>query len=279
MQTIKLRAYDVTQEIDLNALASAFDIKKKFTWEEPLSISGRRLAEMIGACDDTGAEDDRVAMLFSFGAMVLMNMTREESQRFVDAMGQYAAAKAWRYPSPHFERFQVALSGDVEDAEFSDAMVSVPEIPAYFPELAATVLAKSVALERVEQRIDSILDRVEPIVEQLERGKLKISNKQRSTIVAEIARYQYATLSSIMVLDKPDITWSRGDAEAFYSQMGDFFELTDRYEVIKAKGDAVEKITGSIASMNDHSRSMFVEWLILALIVVEVLLMVLDLLR
>lgn len=279
MQSVKLRAYDVAQEIDLNALASAFDIKKKFTWEEPLSIAGRRLADMIGEEGPHPAEGDRVAMLFSFGAMVLMNMTRDESQRFVDAMSKFAAAKGWRYPSPHFERFQVALSGDVEDVEFTDAMVSVPEIPAYFPELAATVLAKSVALERVEQRIDSILDRVEPIVEQLERGKLKISNKQRSTIVAEIARYQYATLSSIMVLDKPDITWSRSDAEEFYNQMSDFFELTDRYDVLKAKGDAVEKINSSIASMNDHSRSMFVEWLILGLILVEVVLMILDLLR
>ncbi len=276
MQTVKLRAYDVAQEIDLNALATAFDIKKKFTWEEPLSISGRRLADMIGGEAQDG---DPVAMLFSFGAMVLMNMTREESQRFVDAMRRFEAAKAWRYPSPHFERFQIALSGEVEDVEFTDAMVSVPEIPTYFPELAATVLAKSVALERVEQRIDSILDRVEPIIAQLERGKLKISNRQRSTIVAEIAGYQYATLSSIMVLDKPDITWSRGDAEEFYNQMSEFFELTDRYEVIKAKGDAVEKITNAIASMNDHSRSMFVEWLILGLILVEVVLMVLDLLK
>jgi uncharacterized Rmd1/YagE family protein len=276
MQTVRLRAYDVAQEIDLNALASAFEIKKKFTWEEPLTISGRRLAEMIGP---DAEQDERAAMLFSFGAMVLINLTREESQRFVDAMRAFGAARAWKYPSPHFERFQIALSGEIEDAEFTDARVSVPEIPGYFPELAATVLAKSVALERVEQRIDSILDRLEPIVEQLERGKLSISNKQRSTIMAELARYQYATLSSIMVLDKPDMTWSRGDAEEFYNQMADFFELTDRYEVLKAKGDAVERIMGSIASMNDHSRSMFVEWVIIGLILVEVILMVLDLIR
>lgn len=277
MATVKLRAYDVAQEIDLNALASDFDIKKKFTWEEPLIISGRRLADMVGP--STGDADDRVAMLFSFGAMVMINCAREETQRFVDAMRRFDEAKGWKYPSPHFEKFQLALSGDSEEVEFTDALVSVPEIPSYFPELAATVLGKSVAMERVEQRIDSILDRVEPIVEQLERGKLSISNKQRSTIVAEIARYQYSTLSYIMVLDKPDITWSRVDAEAFYNQMSEFFELTDRYEVLKAKGDAVEKITGSIASMNDHSRSMFVEWIILALILVEVVLMVLDLVR
>ncbi len=277
MKTVKLRAYDVAQEIDLNVLASDFDIKKKFTWEEPLTISGRRLTEMIGAGEDE--DDGRMAMLFSFGAMVLINLTREESQRFVDEMRRFDAARAWKYPSPHFERFQVALSGEVEDTEFTDALVSVPEIPSYFPELAATVLAKSVALERVEQRIDSILDRLEPIIEQFERGKLSISNKQRSTIMAELARYQYSSLSSIMVLDKPDITWSRGDAELFYNQMSDFFELTDRYGVLKAKGDAVEKIMGSIASMNDHSRSMFVELLILGLILVEVVIMVLDLLR
>ncbi len=276
MATVKLRAYDVAQEIDLNALASAFDIKKKFTWEEPLSISGARLSDMIGAA---AGEDARRAMLFSFGAMVLMNMTREESQAFVNAMRQYPEAKAWKYPSPYFEKFQIAEQGEAEDIEFTDAQVCVPEIAPYFPELAATVLAKSVAMERVEQHIDSILDRVEPIVEQLERGKLSISNKQRSTIVAEIARYQYSTLSYIMILDKPDITWARTDAEAFYNEMSEFFELADRYQVLKAKGDAVEKITDSISSMNDHSRSLFVEWLILGLILLEVVLMVLDLLK
>ena len=276
MAIVKLKAYDVAQEMDLNALATAFEIKKKFTWEEPLCVYGRRLAEMAGP---VSGEDARMAFLFSFGAMVLMNMTREESQRFVDAMRGYPVAKAWKYPSPHFEQFQIAQDDQGEEITFTDALVRVPDMPAYYPELAATVLAKSVAMERVEQRIDSILDRVEPIVEQLERGKLSISNKQRATIAAEIARYQYATLSNIMVLDKPDITWSRGEAEAFYNQMGEFFELTDRYEVLKAKGDAVEKITNSIASMNDHSRSMFVEWLILALILVEVVLMVLELWR
>ncbi len=277
MVTVKLKAYDVAQEIDLNALASAFAIKKKFTWEEPLIISERRLTDMIGPSPE---EEERAAMLFSFGAMVVINCTREQTQQFVDAMRTFDEARGWKYPSPHFEKFQIARAGVGEDIiEFTDALVSVPELHPYLPELAATVLAKSVAMERVEQRIDSILDRVGPIVEQLERGKLSISNKQRSTIVAEIARYQYSTLSNIMVLDKPDITWSRSEAEAFDNQMSDFFELTDRYDVVKAKGDAVEKITGSITSMNDHSRSMFVEWLILGLILVEVVLMVLDLLH
>jgi uncharacterized Rmd1/YagE family protein len=82
-----------------------------------------------------------------------------------------------------------------------------------------------------------------------------------------------------MILDKPDITWSSIQAEEFYNCMAEFFELNDRYIILKEKTNILNSIIDGFSSITHSIRGLFVEWIIVLLILVEIVLMILDLLR
>ena len=147
----------------------------------------------------------------------------------------------------------------------------------FYPELISIVIAKSVALERIEMQLGRILDDLESKIDNLEKGKLNIGNKELARITSRIVRHEYNTIAYIMILDKPDITWVNSEAAYFYEQMSEFFELNDRYEIIKNKTEILKNIIDGFSSISHSIRGLFVEWVIVILIVIEVILMVFDL--
>ena len=82
-----------------------------------------------------------------------------------------------------------------------------------------------------------------------------------------------------MLLDKPDITWTNSEALLFYDQLSDFFELTDRYEILKQKTALLNSVMDGISTMSHTVKSVLIEISILILILVEVVIMLYDLFR
>lgn len=152
----------------------------------------------------------------------------------------------------------------------------VPEYEDFYPVLISTVLAKSVALEKTEEQLGNILDKLENMIDRLEKGKLRIGNKELARTTAKIVRHEYNTIAYIMILDKPDITWTSSDAGEFYDQMLDFFELKDRYTILKNKTEILYNIMDGFSNISHSIRGLFVEWIIVLLIVFEIVLTLLD---
>ena len=113
----------------------------------------------------------------------------------------------------------------------------------------------------------------------LEKGKLNIGNKELAKITSTIVRHEYNTIAYVMILDKPDITWTNMNAEYFYGQMSEFFELNDRYEVIKSKTEILKSIIDGLGAISNSIRGFFIELVVVILIVIEVILMFLDLFK
>ncbi|MFK9090783.1 RMD1 family protein [Bacillus salipaludis] len=65
-----------------------------------------------------------------------------------------------------------------ETIELTDEYVVVPEYESFYPELISTVLAKSVALEKTEEQLGKMHDTLETMINRLEKGKLRIGNKE-----------------------------------------------------------------------------------------------------
>jgi uncharacterized Rmd1/YagE family protein len=140
----------------------------------------------------------------------------------------------------------------------------------------ATVLAKSVALERIERDTDVLLDEIEDIVGYLQQGKLNISDEQLGKMSARILGFKLSTISYIMLLDKPDITWVNEEAAALYDELGTLFELNDRYENIKHKTETLMDITEVFAGLTHARRGTRLEWAIIVLIGIEIVLSLVD---
>ena len=274
MNDLKFKAFAVTNEIDLNKIAVECKIRKKYTWEEPLLLQDEVLGIIIGE----EPENDEKILVFSFGSIVFINSTKQHTETLM----RYLKAIKPDIDIGRYDRFQedyVLHPVEGEEIDFTDRFVQIPNMELFYPELISIVIAKSVALERIEEQLSKILDDLESKIDRLEKGKLNIGNKELAKTTSRIVRHEYNTIAYIMILDKPDITWTNSDAADFYEKMSEFFELNDRYEVIKSKTEILKSIIDGFATISHSIRGLFVEWVIVLLIVAEVVLMVLELIR
>ena len=273
MKAITFKAFAVTNEIDLNQIAIHCGIPKKFTWEEPLILRGEILKSII----DQKLDETQLVLVFSFGSVVFINHSHtDEVNSFFNFLQTFEPDIDIKNTAKYSDDYRLHIKNS-ENIELTDEFVVVPEYESFYPELISTVLAKSVALEKTEEQLGKIHDRLETMIDRLEKGKLRIGNKELARTTATILRHDYNTLAYIMILDKPDITWASISANEFYDRMMEFFELNDRYKILKSKTEILYNIMDGFSSISHSIRGLFVEWIVVILIVIEIALTILQL--
>ncbi|MBA2941296.1 RMD1 family protein [Paenibacillus sp. CGMCC 1.16610] len=272
MKDITFRALAVTNEIDLNKIAIHCHIPKKYTWEQPLILRGDILSSILQKETDSLQQ----VLVFSFGSIVFVNhKNKDEITAFLKFIQTFEPDLELQHVDRYMDDYSLHIE-EIESMELTDKYVIVAEYQFFYPELISTVLAKSVALEKIEEQLGDIHDGLEGMIDRLEKGKLRVGNKELARTTAKIVRHEYNTLAYIMILDKPDLTWTNSTASEFYDGMMDFFELNDRYKILKSKTDILYHILEGFSNISHSIRGLFVEWIVVILIVIEVALTVLQ---
>ncbi|MGM1035155.1 MAG: RMD1 family protein [Bacillota bacterium] len=272
MEVITFKACAITNEIDLNKIAIHCGIPKKFTWEEPLILKGDILRSILYK----NVDESQQVLVFSFGSIVFINYSHEDE---IKAFSSFIQSFEPDIDLVNVDRYTDDYSlhfSETENINLTDEYVVVPKYEFFYPELISTILAKSVALEKTEEQLGKIHDKLEAMIDRLEKGKLRIGNKELARTTAKIVRHEYNTLAYIMILDKPDITWTSSIAGEFYDRMLEFFELNDRYKILKSKTEILYNIMDGFSNISHSIRGLFVEWIIVILIVFEILLTILE---
>ncbi|WP_318502927.1 RMD1 family protein [Bacillus sp. T3] len=221
-------------------------------------------------------DETQQILVFSFGSVVFINNKGNDViKEFLSFIHSFEPEIDLRKFELYTDDYSLHL-GESDKMELTDKYVIVPQYEEFYPELISTVLAKSVALEKTEEQLGNIHDKLENMIDRLEKGKLRIGNKELARTTAKIVRHEYNTLSYIMILDKPDITWTSSTAGEFYDNMFDFFELNDRYKILKSKTEILYNIMDGFSNISHSIRGLFVEWIIVILIVFEIVLTLLQ---
>jgi required for meiotic nuclear division protein 1 len=272
MRDLTFKAFAITNEIDLNKIAVHCGIPKKFTWEEPLILRGEILKSILYK----DVDNSQMVLVFSFGSIVFINhSTPNEITALLNYLHSFEPDIEVKNADRYSDDYSLHIK-ETESIELTDEYVVVPEYEDYYPELISTVLAKSVALEKTEEQLGQINDKLETLIDRLEKGKLRIGNKELARTTAKIIRHEYNTLAYIMILDKPDITWTSSSAGEFYDRMLEFFELNDRYKILKSKTEILYNIMDGFSTISHSIRGLFVEWIIVVLILFEIVLSLLG---
>jgi len=216
--------------------------------------------------------------IFSFGSIVLINVPQSDMPALLKYIKGFEPELDLNHWKQYMDDYEIRV-GQVNAPEISDTCAIIPRYEVFYTELVAIIIAKSVAMEKSEYELGKILDKLEAMIDRLEHGKLRLSNRALARTTARVTRHQYNTINYIMILDKPDITWTNSDASLFYEKMSEFFELSDRYTVLTKKTDMLNNIISGFSSISHFVSGIVVEWIIVLLIVVEVILMILDLLH
>jgi uncharacterized Rmd1/YagE family protein len=170
-----------------------------------------------------------------------------------------------------FDDYSLEIRPQEEFSVNYNSMVA-PELKEFYVEIISVILAKSAALDRIEFGINELLDEIEDIIYFLQKGHLNISDEKLAKVSGKILGFKYNTISYVMLLDRPNITWISEENQNLYTELEDLFELEDRYEKIRHKTETLLDITEVFTGLAHAKRGTRLEWMVIILIFTEILL-------
>jgi uncharacterized Rmd1/YagE family protein len=273
METVQFAAYALTGELDLNRLAQDLGAGRKYRWEEPMLLNPVTFTTVV----DRDKEREQV-YLYYFGGVVFVNCSGEMIGRFFGELAK--VSELFRgVPQVRFRDDYALKFSDGDRPSITNDCAVMPSHDPAFVDIICFVIAKSVALERIEERADTVLDEMEGLIAQLGSGKLNIPDRRLASLASSVLTFKYASIAQIMVLDKPDITWDNPEADRLYLTMANLFELSQRYQEIKHKSETLLDVTTVFTGLSHARRSARLEWIIIVLIFIEILIYVFEIMH
>ncbi len=256
-------AFAVHGELDLNRLATRLGIDRKYRWEEPMRLHPVTFTP--------SAPGDAVwVYLYYFGGMVFLNCSDDIMARCIEGLKQHVEQLKEQPQLPFREDYCLEIDPAGAVSITNDSAV-MPEFKQELLEIICFVIAKSVALEQIEDRVDTVFDEVGVMITRLGQGVLELPDKDLARLASTVLNFKYTSIAHIMVLDKPDSTWDDEEADRFYLTISNLFELRPRYQEIKHKAETLLDVTDVFSSLSHARRSARLEWIIIILIAFEII--------
>lgn len=266
MNMMNFKAFALKGELDLNKLATSLQISRRYRWEEPMLLNPVTLTPV-----NLSENEQPVVYFFYFGGVVFVNCSEDIISRLFSELGKVSELFKSFLQLRYMDDYALKqLEG--EEPVITNDYASIPYLDRMFVDITCFVIAKSVALDQLEDRIDTVLDEVGGLIDQLRQGKVNITDKKLAKLAASILSFKFTSISNIMVLDKPEITWDNPDADNLYRTMANLFELSQRFQEIKHKSDTLKDVLEVFTGLSHEKRSTRLEWVIIILIFIEILL-------
>lgn len=270
MQIFIFKSIVLSNEINLNAIATHFGINSKLKWEDPLILSHNSLK---GITKDI---DNKFVYIYYFGAIVFINMEFHQIQDIVKYLKNIDITLQNNNINTDFtDEYKLEISPEYEYSLYNDLMTSNEFMP-YYLDILSLVLAKSISLRKIEADTDKLLDSIENIINYLDTGKFNMSDEQIAKTSAKVLRFKYNTISYLMLLEKPRSAWINEDIENFFMQIASLFDISDRYEKISHKSEVLQDITEVFSTISHEKRGTKLEIMVIVLIMFELIISLIE---
>ena len=266
----EFKAIVLSNEINLNKIAQHFGINRKFKWEESLLLKDNELQGIVSQTEN------KMVYVFHFGSIVFLNFQHHEMMDVINYIKKIDVGIIYPNIFKYVDEYKIENNLDGIFAINNEYMVT-EEQEEYQLDIVSIILAKSVALDKIEMDIAGVLDEIEEVVNDLHQGKLAVSDERLAKMSASILGFKLSTISYIMILDKPAITWNNENASQLFNKLATLFELNERYGKNRHKIDTLMDITEVFSGLAHAKRGTRLEWAVIILITIEIVLSSIDL--
>jgi uncharacterized Rmd1/YagE family protein len=240
-------------------LSSRLDLRD-FELRDPLALSPLTVR--------TGKEG--YAVLFRYGVVVLVDTGPDEASAFISRLRQYTTEP---FDAPETESLTISLAPDRKEGMDVDGVLRLKDAGIDRVHVVANILAKSVVLAHYEERVATIFDRMEQLIEQMKRQRFRTaSGRDLLEQIGDVLITQTQTVGRVEVTEKPEITWDRPDLDRLYEHLSLEYELRERDRALTRKLDFVSSTAQTYLDLLATRNSLRLEWYIVILILVEIIL-------
>lgn len=213
------------------------------------------------------------AVVFRFGVVVLFGLSAVEEAETLHGLSGFVSGKL---DEPELEATEIAVDPGQPEQINTEGRLVLADTGVNRLQMVAQALAKSAVLSHYEKAVASTFERFEQLVEQLRKG---LSPRRGRDVLNEIGNaltILIRTVGRVEVTEKPELTWDDPSLDRLYQRLALEYELNDRDLALSRKLDLVWRIAETYLDLVNHRQGHRVEWYIVALIVIEIVLTLMD---
>jgi uncharacterized Rmd1/YagE family protein len=212
--------------------------------------------------------DERVAVGYPFGAIVLINLPAQERARIVGSVIQTLAKEESHAPVE--QGFHIELREGAAGTSLRFDRVVLEKLDEESLEVIALLLAQSVCIASHTEDLHEILADLKQASARMARtGRMP---RLRHSLVRSVAA-AIATRSQIVaamsVLDKPAATWDSARLDSLYRKIRQQFAIEERFKALEATLVTIQQTLELCLNLTHSRRALFLEASIVALILVD----------
>jgi uncharacterized Rmd1/YagE family protein len=243
---------------------------------ERIDLAGLERSDLISTTPLAfRAGNEGNAVLFRYGAVVLIGLSVIEEDELMRGLKPRIVGA---FARPEDESVAIEIGPERDDQIAPGGPISMRDLSPPRLLVIADVLAKNVALSRDEREIAKVIEVVEPFAATLARTGRSPSNRREILRTIGQALLAHHRISGrIEIEEKPDILWDHPELDRLYSRLADEYELKERALGLARKLSVISETARALSDIIDTERSVRLEMIIVALIVVEILVTLYDL--
>lgn len=247
-----ISAFYLAEQINLRALKDAY--AGNLLQENPSELFYR-----------TG--DDQFFYALDYGAVVFANHSSVEISQNLSFLQPYCVKPLAEKLRDDFE-ITIDPSAPIT---FNFDSLTLPRLDDNVVRIVMHNVAHSVALDFFSQRADTLLAEIHHFTKQLEQeGAIRISRKNMLRFIGRTLNNKNSVVENLFIFDGPDMIWDDEYLDRIYRGLSRTFELQSRFKEVEYTFKVIEDNLAVFRELYLHRESSQLEWIIIALICIEV---------
>ena len=209
-------------------------------------------------------------VLFRYGVAVIFGMTPLQEDEIIRSLdGRIIGRAAPREE----EQALIEIAADKDEQILPNGTICLKALLFEHVLLIADAIATNVILAHDERNVSAVFDVIEPLARELaEHGRTPGGRRTILKHIGNALLVQQRVSGLVAVTEKPDVLWERVDLDRFYARLQDEYELKERANFLTRKLTVISDTAKALADIIDTERSLRLERIIIAIILLETVL-------
>jgi uncharacterized Rmd1/YagE family protein len=253
----KVISYQIADSIDIKSFKTAFKAELAFGDSDELFYQ---------------VEEDQYVYVFKYGVVSFLNYNVIDTSSFLQFVKPFCKNL---FTESLNDEFLVEIGATENKVSHNKIAITSTERPVI--QMIMLNVSQSVALDYYSELTNRLLEDTNYHTQILEKkGRLAISGKNLKKFIGKTLLLKNRIAENLYIFDSPPDTWEDERLDKLYTDLKKNFDLTERFRN-DAEGLGIVKDNLELfKDILQYRNSVFLEWIIIALIAIEVLHFLID---
>lgn len=248
----KVVSYQVADSIDLKNLKDSFKAEPIFSDADELFYQ---------------MEEGRYLSVFRYGVLSFLDYENKEVDSLLGFIDPYCKN---RFPKPLGDEFVVETGA--KEKRLSYNKIEIIDAEPRVLRMIMLTLAQSVTLDYYSQQAITLLEDTNFHTQLLEKkGRLSISGTSLKKYIGKTLLLKNRISQHLYIFDSPPETWEDERLDRLHTDLKRNFDLTERFRGVSESLGIVKENLELFRDILQYRTGVFLEWIIIVLIAIEVI--------